>query len=122
MTCIIIHSVQHVSQLSICYAFSFKKAKHKKETKEKKILNTFNIQYYNFLSTEHEIFLFVSIFFFVISILDSFDEEGKYFNYIGVTMPKKASNCAICDNSNRTSICAVCVNYRCIYRYMYNRR
>ncbi|MBA0612790.1 hypothetical protein Godav_013350 [Gossypium davidsonii] len=27
-------------------------------------------------------------------------------------MSKKASNCAICDNSNRASICAVCVNYR----------
>ncbi|KAB2083605.1 hypothetical protein ES319_A05G279900v1 [Gossypium barbadense] len=27
-------------------------------------------------------------------------------------MSKKASNCAICDNSNRVSICAVCVNYR----------
>ncbi|XP_022768271.1 uncharacterized protein LOC111312349 [Durio zibethinus] len=29
-------------------------------------------------------------------------------------MSKKASNCAICDNSNRASICAVCVNYRLI--------
>ncbi|KAK8624187.1 hypothetical protein V6N13_065540 [Hibiscus sabdariffa] len=27
-------------------------------------------------------------------------------------MSKKASNCGICDNSNRASICAVCVNYR----------
>ncbi|XWS15055.1 hypothetical protein CRYUN_Cryun35bG0061600 [Craigia yunnanensis] len=27
-------------------------------------------------------------------------------------MSKKASNCTICDNSNRASICAVCVNYR----------
>ncbi|OMO85749.1 UV radiation resistance protein/autophagy-related protein 14 [Corchorus capsularis] len=27
-------------------------------------------------------------------------------------MSKKASNCAICDNSNRASICSVCVNYR----------
>ncbi|XVF39451.1 hypothetical protein PTKIN_Ptkin01aG0036000 [Pterospermum kingtungense] len=25
---------------------------------------------------------------------------------------RKASNCAICDNSNRASICSVCVNYR----------
>ncbi|XP_022744855.1 uncharacterized protein LOC111295446 isoform X3 [Durio zibethinus] len=27
-------------------------------------------------------------------------------------MSKKPSNCAICDNSNRASICSVCVNYR----------
>ncbi|KAK8492288.1 hypothetical protein V6N11_066655 [Hibiscus sabdariffa] len=27
-------------------------------------------------------------------------------------MSKKASNCGLCDNSNRASICAVCVNYR----------
>ncbi|ESR47312.1 DNA-directed RNA polymerase II protein [Citrus sinensis] len=27
-------------------------------------------------------------------------------------MNKKASNCAICENSNRASICAACVNYR----------
>ncbi|GMI90591.1 Beclin 1-associated autophagy-related key regulator 14b [Hibiscus trionum] len=33
-------------------------------------------------------------------------------------MSKKASNCAICDNSNRASICAVCVNYR-LYEYNY---
>ncbi|GMI89620.1 Beclin 1-associated autophagy-related key regulator 14b [Hibiscus trionum] len=27
-------------------------------------------------------------------------------------MSKKAGNCGICDNSNRASMCAVCVNYR----------
>ncbi|KAL4279311.1 hypothetical protein GQ457_03G029760 [Hibiscus cannabinus] len=29
-----------------------------------------------------------------------------------MTMSKKTSNCAICDNSNHASICVICVNYR----------